>query len=77
MAYSYRGFFIRRHTKERPMFIPFLAASIVAIAFAQLGAMTVKIAVLTRALQALCAPLAVLAIAVPIGVFLYRRPKAA
>ena len=59
------------------MFIPFLAASAVAIAFAQLDAMTVKISVLTMALQAMCALLVALAIAVPIGVFLHRPQKAA
>jgi hypothetical protein len=64
------------HRKE-PMFIPFLAASVVAIAFAQLGAMTVKIAVLTMALQAMCALLVALAVAAPIGVFVHCRHKAA
>ncbi len=33
------------------MFIPFLAAAAVAAAFAQLGAMSVKIAILTSALN--------------------------
>lgn len=59
------------------MLIPFIAASAVAIAFAQLGAMTVKIAVLTMALQAMCALLLALAATAPIGVYLHRRQKAA
>lgn len=59
------------------MFIPFLAASAVAIAFAQLGAMTVKIAVLTIALQAMCALLVALVVAAPIGIFLHRRKTGA
>jgi hypothetical protein len=59
------------------MFIPFIAASAVAIAFAQLGAMTVKIAVLTMELQAVCAMFLALVIAVPIGAILHRRQKTA
>ena len=35
------------------MFIPFLAATAVATAFAQLGAMSVKIGILTTALEAM------------------------
>ncbi|MEI6513531.1 MAG: hypothetical protein WCO51_09700 [bacterium] len=35
------------------MFIPFLAAAAVAAAFAQVGAMSVKIAILTSALNAM------------------------
>lgn len=59
------------------MLIPFIAASFVAIAFAQLGAMTVKISVLTLALKAMCAVFLALAIAAPIGVFLHHRQQAA
>ncbi len=47
------------------MFIPFLAASAIAAAFATLGAMSVKISVLTMALNAmaaLCISLAALAV---------------
>ena len=39
--------------KELPMFIPFLTAISAATAFAQLGAMSVKIAMLTASLQAM------------------------
>jgi hypothetical protein len=43
---------------EKPMFIPFLAASAIAAAFATLGAMSVKISVLTMALNAMALPCA-------------------
>lgn len=43
------------------MFIPFLAASIIAATFANLGAMAVKIGVLTMALNAMTALCIVLA----------------
>ena len=53
------------------MFIPFLAATAVAAAFAKLGAMSVQIAVLTLALQALS--VAFLAAAVISAIVLLKR----
>lgn len=47
------------------MFLPFLAAAAVATAFAQLGAMSVKIAVLTALLKAMS--VALLAVASGVG----------
>jgi hypothetical protein len=47
------------------MFIPFLAASVIAAVFANMGAMSVKISVLTMALNAmiaLCIALAALSV---------------
>lgn len=53
------------------MFIPFLAASMMAAAFAQMGAMSVKIAILTSALNTLV----LLAIAIT-AYMLWQRHKA-
>jgi hypothetical protein len=47
------------------MFVPFLAASVIAATFANMGAMAVKISVLTMALNAmiaLCITLAAIAV---------------
>jgi len=53
------------------MFIPFLAASMVAAAFAQMGAMSVRIAILTSTLNTLV----LLAIAIAANM-VWRRRKA-
>ena len=58
-----------------PMFIPFLAAATVATAFAELGAMTIKISVLTKALQALSIAFIMVVIAA-IAQFRQRQQKA-
>lgn len=46
------------------MFIPFLAATAIAATFAQVGAMSVQISILTLALQAMSVALLVAVIAV-------------
>jgi hypothetical protein len=53
------------------MFIPFLAASAIAAAFTTLGALSVKISVLTVALQAMAALCITL---VAVAVWLLRKP---
>ena len=58
-------FFFAQSTKEKSMFIPFLAASVIAAAFTTLGAMAVKLSVLSMALNAmiaLCITLAAVAV---------------
>ena len=46
---------LSKQTKGFPMFIPFLAASVIAAVFVNMGAMAVKISVLTMALNAMIA----------------------
>ena len=57
------------------MFIPFLAAAAVATTFAHLGAMSIKISLLTVALKVMSVALLITVAVAAIAMFLRGRPR--